>query len=371
MVQMNARFKEEPNGNGTMTTGKVVKGNIKINGEVYQAKCDCSQDAIANAMKQKENNCQKPEKYKLFYERKSSSATGMKADDLLRFLGKPSDLEWVDVKSRSLSDIDGRMPGTILASPGGDLGEFIVAFQVYEDMMGKTDNVHDSMKFLLNYLNATKPRRFMFHTTKDAVQGVEDDLQETGVNILSPQDRMKERLLGKKCTDPSKPCGLLDPANIGCAHLSLMMRHPERYHVSTGLISETLQAFFSLLWDEDQPSSKQLAFQVLPSKHAENAFVDIRVSPACAEQGRAPLVAANKENLVGDMMIAQSVFLRHPDAGTFRRRELADFFSKQDTTHHIKEEDMFGRIQQLASNAVELTARQVARDLPIYSVTVL
>ena len=60
------------------------------------------------------------------------------------------------------------------------------------------------------------------------------------------------------------------------------------------------------------------------------------MSPGCASEGKLPLVFANKEAVDGDLKSTQSVFVRHPDAGATRRKELAAFFARQDPTHHIQ-----------------------------------
>ena len=62
---------------GAAKPGKGILGKIKINGNIYEAVCDCSRDALTNAAKKlsKEKEpvkCRLPSKYRIFFQKSSS-----------------------------------------------------------------------------------------------------------------------------------------------------------------------------------------------------------------------------------------------------------------------------------------------------------
>ena len=52
---------------------------------------------------------------------------------ILNHFGKPQELEWAHISQHYFSDIDGRSTEKMLSTPGGDLGEFLLAVSVFED----------------------------------------------------------------------------------------------------------------------------------------------------------------------------------------------------------------------------------------------
>ena len=92
---------------------KEVKGRIKINGHIFETQCDCAKDAIikkAQAIKDRRAisvKCQRPSKYSIFFDKHQKNAS-FDAPKLLHFMGPPSQLKWVNVSARTLSDVDGR-----------------------------------------------------------------------------------------------------------------------------------------------------------------------------------------------------------------------------------------------------------------------
>jgi len=52
-------------------------------------------------------------------------------------VGHPKELTYVNVADQHFSCLDGRTENAVLATPGGDAGEFILALHVYENIIGK------------------------------------------------------------------------------------------------------------------------------------------------------------------------------------------------------------------------------------------
>jgi hypothetical protein len=362
---------------GSMQKG--VNGKIKINGEIYEAKCDCSKDALLKAKTkalaiESSKRCKRPTKYRVFYERRQGLGQkgSLTSDQLLEFLGKPSSLKWVNASKRSLSDVDGRMEGDVLATPAGEMGEFILAVDKYFQAMDKKDADDAAIrKYLEEYLKFTAPRKFPLHTTARALETLEKELSEPELDLLEPRDAVRAQLLGKECPDGDKDtCGLMNPANVGVAHLKLMLEFSNTYHVSKEVVRGCIRAFYSLLWDGDDALSKQLNFTVLDTKHTEGAWVNVRVSKGCREEMKVPLITPRKDTSSGDVKSSSSIFLSHPDAASVRRRQLADWFAQQDPKHHVQADALFAQLERAGMAALSETARHLARGMPIYTVTV-
>ena len=122
--------------------------------------------------------------------------------------------------------------------------------------------------------------------------------------------------------------------------------------------------------DGDDALSKQLNFTVLDTKHTEGAWVNVRVSKGCREEMKVPLITPRKDTSSGDAKSSSSIFLSHPDAASVRRRQLADWFARQDPKHHVQADALFAQLERAGMAALSETARHLARGMPIYTVTV-
>jgi hypothetical protein len=111
----------------------------------------------------------------------------MSASNVREFLGVPSQLNYVSVDETLLNDIDGRTTAPIIGTPGGDAGEFVAALQVYSDLLGVSLDEKDVHELLLGYLNAIKPRRFYMHSSADAVDSLQVELNVEGIDLLTPR----------------------------------------------------------------------------------------------------------------------------------------------------------------------------------------
>lgn len=112
-----------------------VQGKMEINGELYNAVCDCnpvhpfSNDRINPNLA---NECN-PTKTEIKLEINGQGAT---AQDIRDLIGKTEDLGFVYVNQTSFQCVDGRNTRAGIYTPGGDAGEFIIALMVYEDLIG-------------------------------------------------------------------------------------------------------------------------------------------------------------------------------------------------------------------------------------------
>ena len=72
---------------------------------------------------------------------------GFSKDELAKFIGNPRELTFVNIATTPFSCLDDRYTQSVLSTPGGDAGEFILALFMllnlflflllsYEEMMG-------------------------------------------------------------------------------------------------------------------------------------------------------------------------------------------------------------------------------------------
>ena len=177
------------------------------------------------------------------------------ATQVISFLPLPSQLGFENISQSYLADIDGRATDAILGTPGGDIGEFILALQVYEDHLSILRTRHNLranstpmatisaapstsrsgggnltagsvLQLLKAYLERTRPRKFYHRTSLDAIQHLQREIGHA-LNLDDPTTKDEARLLGRSC--PRKTlrksggvCGLMHPMGIGDRHLRFM-----------------------------------------------------------------------------------------------------------------------------------------------------
>lgn len=364
--------------------GKGILGKIKINGATYEATCDCSKDALSHGLKrlQKEKEdvaCRLPSKYSFFYQKPAAPVDKkdmLTVAQLKTLLPPASQLQFVDVKKRTLSDIDGRQKGHVVGALGGEIGEFILAFSVYNRILGHDVKAsYDAKRYLKAWLKEvrTKNRSFGFHWDEQAIQLLREDIEdETPWDMDSAKDSVRKKILGEDCK--TQPCGLANSRNIGIDHIKYMMMDADRqanqqmsqsssngYMVPRPLIVDSIRAIFKILWDADDASKNVIKYSALPkTTQEEKAFVILNVASGCRAKGFAPSVAVKDDK--------SSIYAYHPDAVAVRRSELCAFFERMDTTGHVKKDAMCRQVERQGNLHLALTARMLSKNMPIYSV---
>lgn len=157
-----------------------IQGKMQINGENYNAICDCNPISPLedeNPLNNQQNSGPKcdPSKLRIHEERKGQGAS---FDDVRGLIGNIEDLNYVVVPEVSFRCLDGRNAKGVLATPGGDAGEFILGLTVYEDLLGggkklTQDNVD---MYLALYLKSMKQQKFYMCSDDSAVEHVQKEL---------------------------------------------------------------------------------------------------------------------------------------------------------------------------------------------------
>lgn len=165
---------------GTSPNPNQIQGKMQINGENYNAICDCNPVSPLedeNPLNNQQSSGPKcdPSKLRIHEERKGQGAS---FDDIRDLVGNIEDLNYVVVPETSFRCLDGRNAKGVLGTPGGDAGEFILGLMVYEDLLGggkklTQDNVD---RYLTLYLKSMKQPKFYMCSDDAAVEHVQKEL---------------------------------------------------------------------------------------------------------------------------------------------------------------------------------------------------
>lgn len=283
-------------------TSNGLQGSLQLGDAFFDVTCNCGSNwtvakpaaATTRTGSTLSTSCPTPRSYKvqqlsrdIIDDDSDDSISSSAADDtdpfnstqVISFLPLPSRLKFENVSLVALSGIDGRATEPVLGTPGGDLAEFVLALQIFEEQLLK---LHQRKKLVYNstglttsnggnltakavlqlfksYLTKSGPRKFFHSTSLDAIHHLQRELGHA-INLDDPTSKDAARLLGEKCSAARRAsqhyCGLMNPAAIGDRHLRLMYENPGQYLVRPQLIQHAISAFFTTLWDDATLSSQ-------------------------------------------------------------------------------------------------------------------
>eukprot|EP00397_Hematodinium_sp_SG-2012_P040464 GEMP01044345.1.p1 GENE.GEMP01044345.1~~GEMP01044345.1.p1 ORF type:complete len:351 (+),score=80.69 GEMP01044345.1:117-1169(+) len=329
--------------------GSAVHGSSSL---IEFQSCICEHDCTAS-------------KVKIVQEFDEPPSPGLSYADIIHFLGTgpvSNSMRMVRVDSVPLTCIDDRVPTASLATPGGDLGEFILGLDTYVDSLPLTDDdgiapvqhqLTDRMVriFLQKYLESIPNDRAFVHCTDDrAIRHLEQQVQFENLDLTAPPERLKESLLAH----------LTDAENQGDSHIRLLLKHPEWYHVDPQLVPMVVRAFYNLLWTRQAP---HVSLLILQGNSNPSAFLEISTNKKCEAVGMAPII--DPRSLSG-----RAAFVSHMTAATVRRSEIAEFFARiaNATPHKMDKTSLKDRMDRHGYMALDTTGKRIAEGLPFYSV---
>ncbi|NOY93627.1 MAG: rhodanese-like domain-containing protein [Deltaproteobacteria bacterium] len=280
-------------------------------------------------------------------------------------IGDPSELQWVKLAAVLLhahrSCVDGRGDMGVIGTPGGDVGELVLALHALERFLGcrlepetvdaLVERVADAMGNLYMHTD-TQARDRLIATLMDdprlSTSGVEGPLAWWRW-LAAPPEHLRPLVLEH----------LLTAEHVGCGHLRLMLEHREDYGVRPDLVREVISAFTNLRWR----GAAQLELVVLPGGHDEAAVLDVHVEGDLHGTSAIPLIAPRCAE--GQM------FVNHPQVAAYVRHELAAVLSEQTDLVAIAPPDRVSLgeiIDLLGEEQVQVTLGFLARGLPIFDV---
>lgn len=338
--------------------GTVLKGAMDIGGKKFTATCDCRPPERAPVASGTAVLCN-PAKISIMSDH---GTVGPTPEVVRKLYGQPRDIAMVEVPGRMLACMDDRVTEPNLMTPGGDLGEFLLAVHILStlvppDQPPRRFSDDDVLGLLGRYVQRTPPSRPFYHCNDDlSVARMEKDIGIVGLDLTAPpvtqRPTLRERLTRLE--------------NHGDVHLRAILSHPERYHVPSTLPGAVISAFYRSLWDDASPIKPRLLLDLLPGARNPQVFLEIDEGEACTLAQKSPLV---RPNVVRDTQ-AVSALVVHTAAASHRRRELAEFIQTElggagglNTTA----DDIYHRLEKYGLQWLEATvALSVSPDVRFY-----
>mmetsp|Transcript_126597 Transcript_126597/g.200745 ORF Transcript_126597/g.200745 Transcript_126597/m.200745 type:complete len:401 (+) Transcript_126597:81-1283(+) len=268
------------------------------------------------------------------------------------------------VSETSFQCLDDRVAEASIYTPGGDLGEFILALSSYLQERDPTGNVRPSQEvvnaLLLKYLETIPTSRPLIHCTDDrAISHLEAEMPLENLDLRSPPDHAKESLLKK----------LTEVENHGDSHIRMLLKKPEWFQLSEFLVPMAVTSFYTLLWqqssDPRSPLNRapKLKLEVLVGQADPVGFLEVSSGELCHSGGVAPMLTARTPQ--------RSILISHLDAVSLRREELATFFARiaNASPRKINRDQLHQRLDRHGWLALETTGSRVAAGLPFYTLT--
>lgn len=268
------------------------------------------------------------------------------------------------VSETSFHCLDDRVTQPSIFTPGGDLGEFILALSSFlqeRDPTGKMLPSQEVVDTLLSkYLDTIPASRPMIHCTDDrAISHLEAEMPMENLDLTKPPDHVRTSLLEK----------LTEVENHGDSHIRLLLKKPEWFELNQYLVPMAVKSFYRLLWkqssDESSPLHKvsKLKLEVLVGQSDPMAFLEVSSGELCHHGGVAPMLTARAPR--------RAVLVSHLDAVSLRREELASFFTQiaNASPRKINKGQLHQRLDRHGLLALETTGSRIAAGLPFYTLS--
>lgn len=218
-------------------------------------------------------------------------------------------------------DFKGTRP--MLGTPGGDFGEFLLAFNCFLDVKQETRVEYDLVrKTLEDFISKHCPPNRPFYKHTDAARLLQ--LNKSMKTWYFPAERPNnwESWLNN----------LIDPEFHGCGHLRSMLTDPKSYNLQPQLVEHLVKSFYDLYWNPDYKG--RLRLDILPSPDGlTEAGVVIHDTEQC--NGFTPLVG--KSGLYSVHLHAQNIFRSQVTAPFFVSRLENSSFGLDEFTSLMKD----------------------------------
>ena len=261
-----------------------------------------------------------------------------------------------DIAAHSFYCKDSRAQDANFGAPGGDFGEFLLAFSVCADLLGRAvlgaEVAHVFSAWVAEHCSATRP--FYLHSDRAALGRLfASQAQLRALQDCSPQHLQDAP---SRAAFLSALTGADAPGFHGCGHLRLLQEQPEQYGIRIDLLHELLRAFFRAYWAErDSHQPPRLLFQIYEGPIAAAGIVIIYGPDDLAKSLLATQSSAHEQLFI----------LNQHATRLFRRDHLAPFFAR-----HLRCDaaQLFAAMEQKGWENGGRTADALATGIPIYRV---
>jgi rhodanese-related sulfurtransferase len=282
-------------------------------------------------------------------------------------VGDPRSVRWIKLASlvthERFSCVDGRDERSVIGTPGGDAGEFLLALAAWEQTMGRRldePTVRNALLASLDHLGA-----FYMHTDGHAfdalIERVRSDsrLQTMVARITEPEEWGRFFIRPPEEAWDALEEHMTDPAHVGCGHMRLMLEHSDDYGIRRELVVFFLGAFCRLMW----AGAPELTLTLLPGGHKEGAVVNVRMEEEIFGLSRIPLLSP--------ACSAGQMFVNHPGVSSYLRQAVVELHKRGLGGLRVdasKGGDFEAAFSELAERHIERTVGTLAKGLPVYDV---
>jgi hypothetical protein len=242
--------------------------------------------------------------------------------------------------------MDGRDKTSGISTPGGDLGEFILALIVYQDMVGCSLDDQTTKSYFLEWLQVMDSEFFYVCTDEEAVSHLRKQVGE--FSFEKPRFEMIDDLLHI----------VANSRNVGDSHLRFMLEYPQMYSIRPSVVQSAIRAVFDVFWKKEKGLDRLIQVDVLTGEHKEKAYLEVRVSEDCQYEGASPILPKPLD-----------LFINFIDAVSPRRKQLAEFFAVKigKNQNGLTSEKLFKRMNHHGLLFLDITGSLLVKDLPFYT----
>jgi rhodanese-related sulfurtransferase len=282
-------------------------------------------------------------------------------------VGHPGSVRWMRLASFLLhgrrSCVDGRDDHGVIGTPGGDAGEFALALAAFEACTNQRLERAQIKALAQAYVDTFG--RFYFHNDTNTVNALSPHLRADArlTQTLEPlREPMQWRTFMKSPPEGVR-APLLEyytsPEAVGCGHLKLMMKFPERYGVRSGLIADVLHSMWLTRWE----GAPEFEYVILGGTHQEAAVVNVTVDQNLWAFSRIPLLSPSVDG--------QQMFVNHPQVASYLRDHVCEFLLRVENLLPVvpsSRQALAACVHEMGDIHLRATLSVLAKGLPLFEV---
>lgn len=283
-------------------------------------------------------------------------------------LGASATVRWLKLAGLlvhgRMSCVDGRDHRGVVGTPGGDVGEMLLALAAYEQVTG--EQLDEQRVRALVRRRLDRFGRLYLHsdgaTSNKLIKSFRSDrrLDAALANVWESLEWRRFLITPPRDVRDAMLEHLVLPEHLGCGHLRLAMQNPADYGARPELARSLLTAFFRESWE----GSVDTEYVVLPGGHAESGVLSVVLEDTLEAFSSIPLISPSAG--------AYQMFVIHPQVAGYLRRQFVRFLERQrdlvvlDNTQTTKFD---ATLDELAARQAGQTLGHLAKGLPHFEVT--
>lgn len=296
--------------------------------------------------------------------RKQPAPAGAKealdAEQIRAHVGDESSVRWIKFAALLLdgrvSCVDGRDPGGVVGTPGGDMGELLLGLGALEQVLGRPlsdAEIDEAFRRRLAVFG-----RFYFHSD---IHAVNEQIRSfrSDARLDEALSRVSTTFEWRRFMSAPPPAlrpilleHMLRPQHLGCGHVRLALTRGERYGVRPELVLALVRRFWETRWSGDLEAD----FVILGEGHREGAVVDVSIDGALEPYRMLPLVSPSCNGT--------QMFVQHGQVSAYLRGQLASFLT--DRCGLGERGRLEDAMRELGARQLDATLRELAAGLPVF-----